>query len=221
MGIAVLIMGQSGSGKSASMRNFKGNEIGVINVAGKPLPFKSDIKTINSDSYKQAEYTLQNCKVDTIVIDDSQYLMADEFMKRAKETGFQKFTDIGYNFWHLVNLVHSLPENKIVYFLQHTEISDSGREKAKTIGKLIDEKITLEGLFSIVLKTEIVDGHYYFTTQSNGLDTAKSPIGMFSDQLIDNDLKMVDQTIRKYYGLSEKEEHQKHLESKEDTNGKN
>lgn len=209
MGIAVLIMGQSGSGKSASMRNFKGNEIGVINVAGKPLPFKSDIKAINSDSYKQAEYTLQNCKVNTIVIDDANYLMADEFMRRANEHGYQKFTDIGYNFWHLVNMVRSLPENKIVYFLQHTEITDSGREKAKTIGKLIDEKITLEGLFSIVLKTEIVDGHYYFTTQSSGLDTVKSPIGMFQERLIDNDLKMVDQTIRKYYGLNKEETDEK------------
>lgn len=209
MGIAVLIMGQSGSGKSASMRNFHGDEIGVVNVAGKPLPFKSDIKTVNTDNYKEVEHVLKCAKVNTIVVDDANYLMADEFMRRANEHGYQKFTDIGYNFWHLVNMVRSLPENKIVYFLQHTEISDSGREKAKTIGKLIDEKITLEGLFSIVLKTEIVDGHYYFTTQSNGMDTVKSPIGMFQEQLIDNDLKMVDRTIRKYYGLN--------TESKEET----
>lgn len=202
MGIAVLIMGQSGSGKSASMRNFKANEIGVINVAGKPLPFKSDIKSINTDNYAEVEHVIKIAKVNAIVVDDSQYLMADEYMNRAKEHGFQKFTDIGYNFWHLVNMVRTLPENKIVYFMQHTEISDNGREKAKTIGKLLDEKITLEGMFSIVLKTSVVDGHYYFTTQTNGSDTVKSPIGMFSEQLIDNDLKMVDSTIRDYYGLS-------------------
>ena len=204
MATVVMILGASGTGKSASMRNFNGNEIGVINVAKKPLPFQSDIKTYNSDNYVEIEQVLKKAKAKTIVIDDSQYLMANEFMRRATENGFQKFTDIGRNFWALVDMcITDLPNDVIVYFMQHTEVNDSGKEKAKTIGKLLDEKITLEGLFAIVLKTQVVDGRYMFSTQSNGQDTVKSPIGLFDEPLIDNDLKAVDQAIRRYYKLND------------------
>lgn len=204
MAIAVLVMGASGTGKSASLRNFKPDEIGVINVAGKPLPFRSEIKSFKSDRYEEIEAILKKAKVKSLVIDDSQYLMANEFMRRASENGFQKFTDIGRNFWALVDMInHDLPEDVIVYFMQHTELDANGNEKAKTIGKLLDEKITLEGLFSIVLKTAVVDGSYMFTTKNNGADTVKTPMGMFEQDLIENDLKAVDDAIREYYGLKE------------------
>lgn len=204
MGIVCMIMGASGTGKSASMRNFDPAKIGVINVAKKPLPFKSKIKTFNSDDYMEIEQVLKKAKVKSLVIDDSQYLMANEYMRRAGENGFQKFTDIGRNFWALVNMcIEELPEDVIVYFLQHSETSDSGKEKAKTIGKLLDEKISLEGLFTIVLKTQVVDGRYMFSTQNNGQDTVKTPMGMFDEPLIDNDLALVDATIRDYYGIKE------------------
>lgn len=207
MAIAVLIMGASGTGKSASMRNFKADEIGVINVAGKPLPFRSDIRTFPSDRYEEIEQILKKAKVKSLVIDDSQYLMANEFMRRASENGFQKFTDIGRNFWSLVDMInHELPSDVIVYFMQHTELDANGNEKAKTIGKLLDEKITLEGLFSIVLKTSVVDGSYMFATKNSGADTVKTPMGMFGEDLIPNDLKAVDERIREYYGLGEEEE---------------
>lgn len=197
-------MGASGTGKSASLRNFEPDEIGVINVAGKPLPFRSEIKSFKSDRYEEIETILKKAKVKSLVIDDSQYLMANEFMRRASENGFQKFTDIGRNFWALVDMInHDLPEDVIVYFMQHTELDANGNEKAKTIGKLLDEKITLEGLFSIVLKTAVVDGSYYFTTKNNGADTVKTPMGMFEQDLIENDLKAVDDAIRDYYGLKE------------------
>lgn len=199
MGIGVMILGASGAGKSASMRNFKPNELGVINVAGKPLPFRSDIKTINTDNYGVIKKCLADAKAKSIVIDDSQYLMADEFMRRAKETGFQKFTDIGYNFWELVRYVGTIDDNKIVYFMQHTEVDENGVEKAKTIGKLLNEKITLEGMFTIVLKAEVIDGQYYFTTKNNGHDVVKAPMGMFEEDHIPNDLKLVDDTIREYF----------------------
>lgn len=202
MAIAVMVMGASGSGKSASMRNFKASELGVINVANKPLPFRSDIKTFKSDRYEEIEQVLKGAKTKSIVIDDSQYLMANEYMRRATEAGFQKFTDIGRNFWALVTMINQeLPEDVIVYFMQHTELDANGNEKAKTIGKLLDEKITLEGLFTIVLKTEVVDGRYMFATRNNGSDTVKTPMGLFEEPLIDNDLKMVDDTIREFYGL--------------------
>ena len=204
MGIPVLILGESGSGKSASLRNFKPEEIGIINVNGKPFPFRNQLKSVNTDSYTKIQSVLQKSKVKTIVIDDSQYLMANEFMRMAKVTGYQKFTDIGLNFWNLINTVSSLPDDKIVYFLHHIETTDSGRQKIKTIGKMLDEKITLEGMFAIVLKTSVHDGHYYFSTQNNGLDTVKTPIGMFESDEIENDLKAVDTAIRKYYEIGEK-----------------
>jgi hypothetical protein len=204
MGIPVLILGESGSGKSASLRNFKPEEIGIINVNGKPFPFRNQLKSVNTDSYTKIQSALKNSKVKTLVIDDSQYLMANEFMRMAKVTGYQKFTDIGLNFWNLINTVSSLPDDKIVYFLHHIETTDTGRQKIKTIGKMLDEKITLEGMFAIVLKTSVHDGHYYFSTQNNGLDTVKTPIGMFESDEIENDLKAVDTAIRKYYEIGEK-----------------
>lgn len=205
MGIPVLVLGESGSGKSASLRNFKPGDIGLINVNGKPLPFKNDLKSVNTDNYAKVEKVLKESKVKTIVIDDSQYLMANEFMRTAKVTGYQKFTDIGLNFWNLIKTVSALPDDKIVYFLHHIETTDTGRQKIKTIGKLLDEKITLEGMFTIVLKTSVHDGQYRFSTQNNGFDTVKTPIGMFESEEIDNDLKAVDEAIRNYYKIGEKE----------------
>lgn len=202
MGIPVMILGESGSGKSSSMRNFAPNEIGIINVGKKPLPFRSQIKPFNSDNYAKIVDIMQKAKAKSIVIDDCQYLMANEFMRNAKVTGFQKFTDIALNFWSLVQIViDQLPDDVIVYFLGHIERDANGNEKFKTIGKMLDEKITIEGLFTIVLKTVVSDGKYQFSTQTNGMDTVKSPLGMFSEPLIENDLKMVDETIRDYYNI--------------------
>lgn len=202
MGMAVLILGYSGSGKSASMRNFKEDELSLVNVNGKALPFKGKFKsTLRSDNYSEIEKFIkaQNNKI--VVIDDSQYLMANEFMRRAKETSYQKFTDIGRNFWTLVKSVEALPEDVFVYFMNHIESDENGRQKAKTIGKLLDEKITVEGMFTVVLKTVTVDGKYLFATQTDGSDTVKTPMGLFDKKYIENDLKLVDETLRGYYGF--------------------
>ena len=210
MGVPVLILGESGSGKSASMRNFKPGEIGIINVSGKPLPFRNNLKTVNTDNYEDIVKTIIAAKAKALVIDDAQYLMANEFMRTAKVTGYQKFTDLALNFWKLIQVViNNLPPDKIVYFLAHVERDANGNEKMKTIGKLLDEKITIEGLFTIVLKTVVQDRHYQFATQTNGQDTVKTPMGMFDDLLIENDLKMVDSTIREYYGISESNKEEK------------
>ena len=210
MGVPVLILGESGSGKSASMRNFKPGEVGIINVSGKPLPFRNQLKTVNTDNYEDIVKTIIAAKAKALVIDDAQYLMANEFMRTAKVTGYQKFTDLALNFWKLIQVViNNLPPDKIVYFLAHVERDANGNEKMKTIGKLLDEKITIEGLFTIVLKTVVQDRHYQFATQTNGQDTVKTPMGMFDDLLIENDLKMVDSTIREYYGISESNKEEK------------
>lgn len=203
MAIPVLILGESGTGKSASLRNFKKGEVAVINVAGKPLPFRSELGMIVTDRYPEIVKALKGMKTSSAVVDDAQYLLANEFMRRSGEVGFQKFTDIAKNYWSLIaeTVSKELPPDKIVYFLSHIERDQNGNEKVKTIGKLLDEKITVEGLFTIVLKTHVEDGKYTFFTQNSGADTVKSPIGMFADLQIDNDLKMVDNVIRAYYGI--------------------
>lgn len=206
MGIPVMVLGESGTGKSASLRNFKPEEVGVVNVCGKPLPFRSAIETFNSDDYLKIEKALKSSDKKALVIDDCQYLMANEFMRTAKINGYQKFTDIAQNFWTLVQVViHELPEDVLVYFLGHIERDANGNEKFKTIGKLLDEKITVEGMFTIVLKTSVQDGKYLFSTQNSGSDTVKSPIGLFNEVYIDNDLKMVDTAIREYYNMKTEE----------------
>lgn len=203
MGIPIMVLGHSGTGKSTSLRNFKSNEILHINVMSKPLPFKGRFaETYNGDDYGEIAKAINKTKCKTIVIDDAQYLMANEFMRRSFEKGYDKFTEIGYNFWTLVNSVTAdLPYDVIVYFLMHTDQDDNGNEKAKTIGKLLDEKICVEGMTSVVLKTAVKDGTYSFLTQNNGHDTVKSPLGMFDTYEIENDLKKVDTAIREYWEL--------------------
>lgn len=202
MGIPILILGESGTGKSASMRNFKENEIALVNVAGKPLPFRGKFtETLNSDLYRKIKNFIKEANAEVCVIDDAQYLMANEFMRRASERGYDKFTEIGVNFWDLVRSVIDLPPEKIVVFMAHIERDQNGNEKIKTIGKLLDEKITVEGMFTIVLKTSVKDGIYGFQTQNNGHDTVKSPIGLFDAAEIENDLKAVIERVKNYYGF--------------------
>lgn len=203
MGVPVLILGASGSGKSASLRNFSPDEIGIYNVASKPLPFRKQMMLVNNVNYERITASLKSNKLRCYAIDDSQYLMAFSLFDRAKETGYQKFTDCALNFYNLVQtVIKYTSKDTVVYFLHHTERDDSGHIKAKTSGKMLDNQLTLEGLFSIVLLCETDGQRHWFTTQSDGYTTAKSPMEMFDPQ-IPNDLKMVDDTIRNYYGFSE------------------
>lgn len=205
MGIPILILGESGSGKSASLRNFNEDEIGIFNVAGKPLPFRKKLNKIDNAKYTDIVGRLKLNKLKTYVIDDSQYLMAFEMFDKAKETGYNKFTDIGLHFRNLVDFViKGTPDDVIVYFLHHTETTETGKIKAKTVGKMLDNQLTLEGLFSIVLLCKTDGKEHYFETQSDGFTTCKSPMEMFEAK-IDNDLKMVDTTIREYYELNKNE----------------
>jgi hypothetical protein len=205
MGTPVMILGTSGTGKSASMRNLNPARVGLINVAKKPLPFRGALKSLDTDDYPTIMATIARAKADIIVIDDAQYLMANAFMRRAKEPGYQKFSDIGLDFWNLVQQVINLPPEKVVYFLGHTEVDTFGNCKFKTIGKMLDDKITVEGMFAIVLRTRVADGHFYFSTVNDGTDTVKTPMGMFPEAYIDNDLAIVDAAIRDYYNLTKKE----------------
>ena len=200
MGVPVLILGESGSGKSCSLRNFDPNEVGIFNVASKPLPFRKKMRMLNEAKYQEIMAVLVKNQSKCYVIDDAQYLMAFSLFDRANEVGYKKFTDTAVDFYNLVQTVIKLTsEDTIVYFLQHIERDDTGRIKAKTAGKMLDNQLALEGLFSIVLLCEAKGEEHYFVTQSDGTSTAKSPMGLFDSLKIDNDLKMVDDAIRNYY----------------------
>lgn len=203
MGIPVLILGESGSGKSTSLRNFDTDELVIYNVAGKPLPFRKGAKMNKADnpSYNTILQNMNKKKFKRYVIDDSQYLLCFELFDRSTETGYTKFTEMALHFYNLIQFViKQMPNDCIVYFLHHTEEID-GKLKAKTIGRMLNEKLTVEGLFSIVLMAQNVDGKHIFVTQSDGKNTVKTPMEMFEQAEIDNDLKLVDTTIREYYGL--------------------
>lgn len=205
MAVLVYVLGRTGTGKSYSMRNFPKEKLAVLNVQSKILPFKNsgEIETTNTDDYEKIKKSLEiySKNYKSIVIDDFQYLMANEFMRRALEKGYDKFTEIGAHAWEIADKVRELPSDVIVYILCHTDIDAEGTERLKTIGKLLDEKIYLEGMSTIVLKTVVSDGKYSFVTQNSGKDTVKSPADMFPSYAIDNDLWYVDQKIREYYGL--------------------
>lgn len=218
MGLPVMVMGRSGSGKTYALKNFKPDEVGVISVEKGRLPFRSELKTVrvpksfdsddiksyaqlNAAKYAWIEMMIQRSKAKSIVIDDSQYLLVNELFDRSAEKGYDKFTDMAANFRNLIHFVNELEdENKIVYFLHHTENDSDGREKAKTIGKMLDEKLTVEGCFDIVIFCQ----DHKFYTQANGQSSAKTPEGMFETVEIPNDLKLVDDAIRGYYGMEVK-----------------
>lgn len=201
MGIPVLILGESGSGKSTSLRNFEPEEISIFNVASKPLPFRKKLPIKTAPDYNVIKAGLAKGSKKAYAIDDSQYLMCFESFAKAKETGYTKFTDFALHFYDLLQfIIHHLPPDVIVYFLHHTETTDAGKIKAKTIGKMLDNQLTLEGMFSIVLLCSTDGKNHNFITQSDGYTTAKSPMEMFP-MTIDNDLKLVDQAIREYYGF--------------------
>ena len=212
MSIATLILGESGTGKSTSMRNLNPADTLLIQVLAKPLPFKAkgwklatkDNPTGSIFVTDQTDTIIKAMKKTTkkiIVIDDWNLTMTNEYMRRSTENGFQKFADIGHAAWDLMMTASALPPDVRVYLLGHTELSDQGHTKAKTIGKMIDQTCPVESMFSIVLRSALFNSQYIFYTQNNGQDTCKSPIGLFSDQAIPNDLAAVDAAICDYYEL--------------------
>lgn len=213
MSIATLIIGESGSGKSASLQHMAPAETLLIQAVAKPLPFKSKAwvrfdkdtskngNVFVSDSTEFIIKLMQGTKRKIIVVDDYQYVMANEYMRRTNETGFTKFTEIAKHTWDVFKAASELAEDVRVYFLSHTQTDERGTVRIKTIGKMLDEKITIEGMFTIVLKTVVTDSDYLFSTKNNGADTVKSPISLFDSDRIPNDLLMVDKAICAYYEI--------------------
>ena len=203
MGVPVLIEGESGSGKSFAIKGLPPDETGIFSVEKGRLPFKGDFKVKKRAAYKDINAIFRDPKLKRYVIDDSQYLLVNELFDRAKEVGYQKYTDMAVSFRNLIhNVNYLLPDDVIVYFLHHTETDpNTGKVKAKTVGKMIDQYLTLEGCFDIVLLASVDSDGHWFITQSDGYTTAKSPEGMFPSMKIPNDLGAVDKAIREYWGL--------------------
>lgn len=202
MSVKVLIIGESGSGKSASLRNFEENEVAIFNVSEKPLPFRKKLPMLKTSDMKTIAQAIKQNDKNCYVVDDAGLAMTFYLFGKVNETGYGKFTSVAKDFYDMVQAVDNCSDDTIVYFMMHTDRSEDGTKiKAKTAGKMIDSQLTLESLFTIVLNC-VTDGKTHkFVTQSDGVTTAKSPMEMFPLEM-DNDLKAVDTAIREYYGLA-------------------
>ena len=214
MSYATLILGESGTGKTCSLRSLDPKKTLLIQPVRKPLPFPSkgwkEIKEkgdggnifVHSDPTKIVK-CMYASPFDIIVVDDWQYILALMFMSARNVKGFDKFTDIGGAGFDIAKAAAGLDENKRVYIMAHTTTDDLGNTRIKTLGKLLDDKIVIEGMFTTVLRTHVVDGNFYFSTKNSGHDTVKSPMGLFDETLIENDLAMVASRICEYYGIEQ------------------
>lgn len=225
MSIACMILGQSGTGKTTSLRNMNPAEVLLIQAVKKPLPFRSKEwmpctkanptgSILVTDNAHTIVGAMSRTKKSIIIIDDFQYILANEFMRRVLDQAkgneaFAKYNEIARNAWDILMCAGGgvaetrLPDTTRVYILAHTQEDESGHVKAKSIGKLLDEKITMEGLLTIVMRTAVINGQYLFSTQNSGLDTVKTPMGMFEEMHIPNDLAAVDAAITAYYDLTQ------------------
>lgn len=201
--VPILLIGASGSGKSTSLRNFKKEEVAVVNVLGKPLPFKSDINAPKCDDYNVILKSIANTDKKIIVIDDSNYLITNEFMNKSSVKGYDKYNDMANNFWNLINGIKNIEGGKRIYIIMHEDTDENGYVKPKTIGKLLDDKCNIQGLFTICIRSMFENGNYIFRLKTNGQDCVKTPFGMFENDTMENDLKAFDEVVKEYYEITE------------------
>lgn len=206
--VPVLLIGKSGSGKSASLRNFKKDEIAIANVLGKPLPFKSDLEAPKVDNYNVLIEAIKKTNKKTIIIDDAGYLLTNEFMNKVSVKGYDKYNEMASSMFDLVNAIKDVDGGKTVYLVMHEDIDEFGNIKPKTIGKLLDDKVNLQGMFTVCIRSSFENGEYIFRLKTNGQDCVKTPIGMFEKETMENDLKEVDKIIREYYDLDKEVDEQ-------------
>lgn len=219
MSNVVVILGESGTGKSTSLRNLNPDETFIINVLNKPLPFRGYKKSyneekknfLNTDDYRRISKYLEainerRTDIKSIVIDDFSFLMCNEFMHRCREKGYDKFTDMGSNVFNIMDICQNFRDDLYCYILCHTEKDHANMIKPKTVGKMTADYVGLAERATIVLHTQIIDRHYSFLTQNDGMHVAKTPLGMFDDAYIDNDLSEIRKVIDEYYNGSKLQE---------------
>lgn len=200
MGVLCMVIGTSGSGKSTSLRNFKPDEVGIFNVAGKPLPFRNNLRRADRPSYRAIRESLTRNEKHCYVIDDSTYLMQFAMFAHAKESGYSKFTDMAFDFEQLLETAADTDSDTTVYFLHHPQFAEDGKAKPQTVGKMLDNQLNVEGLFPIVIEATVQDGKHVFITENDGVNIAKTPLDMLPP-VMDNDLKAVDTAIREYWNM--------------------
>lgn len=213
MSTGVLILGGSGGGKSTSLRNLKPDDVRLIQCIDKRLPFENNEGWVKRDEKNpkgnvlvlnkgaEIQNAMKNTAKPIIIIDDLQAMMTDEFFRRVNEKGYDKFNDIGFDAWSVIRMANQLGPEQRVYILAHTEEGDEGGVKMKTIGKMVQDKMTPESYFTTVLRAMMREGKYVFATHNSGKDTVKSPMGMFKEDFIENDLAAVDKRICEYWGI--------------------
>ena len=210
MAIPVAIFGKSGSGKSRSAKNMiQDGKTFLIQCVKKPLPFKGKFEksmvTSDANVIRVAMTRAVENGMKSIIVDDAGYIMTDRFMRNHRSlkgnAAFELYNDIADEIYFLIDSARELPEDVIVYFVFHEEMDEFGNYKLKTLGKLLNDKVCLEGMVTVCLRCQIIDGKHYFVTNSDEGDITKSPEEMFPDKLIENDLKAVDSAIRAYYEI--------------------
>jgi hypothetical protein len=217
MATTVLVLGEVGTGKTTSLRNLDPNETFIISVLNKPLPFrggskkyeqKEDGNYFSTDNRSTIINILKKINSDrknikNIIIDDFQYIMCNEFMRRAHEKGYEKFTQIGQMGWEVIYTIPSLRNDLTCFVLTHSEMREDGVHGIKTIGKLAKEKGDLDGMAPIIFHSLIIEGEYKFLTNHDGVHVARTPLEMFKDKYIDNDLSKIKKVISEYYDFSD------------------
>ena len=204
--VPILLIGASGSGKSSSLRNFKKDEVAIVNVLGKPLPFRTELNAPKCDNYDVILKSIQQTDKKTIIIDDANYLITNEFMNKSSIKGYDKYNDMANNFWNFINGIKSVQGGKCVYLIMHEDTDENGNIKPKTIGKLLDDKCNIQGMFTICIRSMYENGNYIFRLKTNGQDCVKTPFDMFNVETMENDLKAFNDVVREYYYLDKQEE---------------
>lgn len=213
--IPVLLYGKSGSGKTASFRNYKKEELAYINILDKPLPFKSDIKVNALDTYESIIAGIKGTKRKTIFIDDAGFLMTNYLFAKINEKGYTKFEKIASDFENFISEIKKIEGGKVVVFSMHEQNND-GEIALKTAGKMVDNLSVIEGNITIAIRSVCTEGTYLFSLRNNGHDITKTPIGMFENAEMENDFKVVDEAIREYYDLDKEEEKAKEIKKEEE-----
>lgn len=205
--IAVLLIGGSGTGKTCSFRNMPANETAIINVTNKPLPYKDKgQKVVSTKDYTQIISAIKGTKKRALIIDDSGYLMSFENFDKANIKSYDKFTTMAQNYYKLIEAARDLDNEKICYIVMHEEVDEDGKLKPKAIGKMLNQQLCIEGLFTIVLRYKYENGQYLIQTKTDGSSVVKSPIDLFEENEVPNDLYEIDKKIRDYYGFKQLEE---------------
>ena len=186
-------------------KNFK-NQLNLLQIdPNKPLPFKNDLNAPKCDNYATILAAIEKTDKKTIVIDDANYLITNEFMAKSSIKGFDKYNELANNFWNLIQGIKNVKGGKTVYLIMHEDSDEDGNVKPKTIGKLLDDKVNIQGMFTVCIRSMFENGNYIFRLKNNGQDCVKTPIGMFEEEEMENDLKKLDEVVREYYDLDKQE----------------